>query len=120
MKKALVLLLALTIALSALVGCAQKDTTAKPGAEQAQPSETPAESTNLDELMALFNKIEPLSEPVTLNISTTAGVYHNFFSYIAQKLGALEQVGVKANMVEFALSTVAATASAAFSPAPST
>lgn len=102
MKKALVLLLALTIALSALAGCAQKETTAKPGTEQAQPSETSAEATNLDDLMALFNKIEPLSEPVTLNISTTAGVYHNFFSYIAQKLGALEQVGVKANMVEFA------------------
>lgn len=61
----------------------------------------PAMATELDpsDIMTYFAQIEPLEETVHLNIGTDPGIYHNFYTYLAYKLGGLEMVGIDATLI---------------------
>ena len=58
-------------------------------------------ATEIDptDIMTYFAQIEPLEEPVHLNIGTDPGIYHNFYTYLAYKLGGLEMVGIDATLI---------------------
>ena len=60
-----------------------------------------AEEVELDpnDLMTYFAQIEPLEETVHLNIGTDPGIYHNFYTYLAYKMGGLEMVGIDATLI---------------------
>lgn len=58
-------------------------------------------ATEIDptDIMTYFAQIEPLEETVHLNIGTDPGIYHNFYTYLAYKLGGLEMVGIDATLI---------------------
>lgn len=105
MKKPFTIILVTVMTLFFVTGCVSQNSST----ENQNPSSTTTTSVNqstsnsdgYDELRALFAKIPKLDKTVKLNISTTAGVYHCFFNYLADELGALESVGIDANMVNF-------------------
>ncbi len=62
---------------------------------EAKPAIDPSD------LMTYFAQIEPLTERVSLNIGSDPGIYHNFYTYLAYKMGGLEMVGIDATLCNF-------------------
>ncbi|MDO4547009.1 MAG: hypothetical protein Q4D04_02825 [Clostridia bacterium] len=58
-----------------------------------------AEEFDTSDIMSYFSKIEPLENRVSLNIGTDPGIYHNFYTYLAYKLGGLDMVGIDATLI---------------------
>ncbi len=60
-----------------------------------------AMATKIDptDITTYFAQIEPLDERVQLNIGIGYGIYHDFFTYLAYKLGGLDMVGIDANLI---------------------
>ena len=65
---------------------------------------TTAFATEIDptDITTYFAQIEPLEERVELNIGLGYGIYHDFFTYLAYKLGGLDMVGIDATMISTA------------------
>lgn len=61
----------------------------------------PAMAVEIDptDINTYFAQIEPLEERVHLNIGLGPGIYHDFPTYLAYKMGGLDMVGIDADMV---------------------
>ena len=73
-----------------------------PGSSGGSPAASPAPDAAPAPESGVFAGVEPLATPTELKIGTLTGSMHGFGSYLVDKLGGYEKVGIKPTFVSFA------------------
>lgn len=97
MKKTFSVLLVVFLVLGLFVGCTTSgDTDAPkdqaPSSNNGTPDQAPSSEEKLFD--GIYDGIEPLETPIELNIGYLTGSHHGMISYMIERMGGFEKVGI--------------------------
>lgn len=101
MRKTLGTFLVVLLSFAMLVGCGQTNNPSTSASATPASSTQPAASANPDTTAGIYDNIAPLGSPTDLSIGYLTGSHHGMISYMIQKLGGFEKVGINASIQVF-------------------
>lgn len=96
MKRLISILLILLLSLGTIAGCGGSTTS-----EPSESGDSPSAETNEPSEPGIYDGIEPLAESVDLNIGYLNGSNHGAITWMIERFGGFEKVGINLNVEVF-------------------
>lgn len=101
MKRKMAFVMIMLLIAGVISGCGSSEGTADKESNSAAETETVSETTETSEEVKTTWGIEPMSEPVTINLGFFSGSPHSSEFYIMEQKGWLDELGIKFNYNSF-------------------
>ena len=101
MKRKMAFVMVMLLIAGVISGCGSSGGTADKESNTAVETETVSETTEASEEMETTWGIEPMSEPVTIDLGFFSGAIHSSEFYIMEQKGWLDELGIELNYNSF-------------------